>query len=251
MEFNDTPLFQIPQTPVYYIACPTLTDYYVCRQHPPLLQISVYVHRMTLTAVCRLHDTFRTYWFSAGTPNVPLPLTAEYVQSILHSLGMNNAYPTPTDRNVYQSFADSQWMLCMYTACPSSTDYYVCTSHDGACVYTPHVLRPQTAVCRTCITRVHSPPCIFIVCTSPTNWSCVVTLHVLLPLTPIVDALTFPQAAVYEEFMPKFRWLLLCRYTACPTPSCNKKVVDMGSGSYRCEKCNKEFYEVGHGSQLT
>lgn len=30
-------------------------------------------------------------------------------------------------------------------------------------------------------------------------------------------------------------------YMACPTDSCNKKVVDQGNGMYRCEKCNKEF----------
>lgn len=30
-------------------------------------------------------------------------------------------------------------------------------------------------------------------------------------------------------------------YTACPTESCNKKVIDMNNGMYRCEKCNREF----------
>ena len=30
-------------------------------------------------------------------------------------------------------------------------------------------------------------------------------------------------------------------YTACPTEGCNKKVVNLGSGSYRCEKCDREF----------
>lgn len=30
-------------------------------------------------------------------------------------------------------------------------------------------------------------------------------------------------------------------YKACPTPDCNKKVVDTDAGTYRCEKCNAEF----------
>ncbi|KAK7602162.1 hypothetical protein V9T40_009603 [Parthenolecanium corni] len=30
-------------------------------------------------------------------------------------------------------------------------------------------------------------------------------------------------------------------YLACPTPECNKKVVDNNNGSYRCEKCNQIF----------
>ncbi|KAJ8924906.1 hypothetical protein NQ315_001063 [Exocentrus adspersus] len=30
-------------------------------------------------------------------------------------------------------------------------------------------------------------------------------------------------------------------YKACPTPECNKKVVDLENGMYRCEKCNREF----------
>ncbi|ESN95542.1 hypothetical protein HELRODRAFT_114692 [Helobdella robusta] len=30
-------------------------------------------------------------------------------------------------------------------------------------------------------------------------------------------------------------------YKACPQPDCNKKVVDCGNSSYRCEKCSKEF----------
>ena len=32
-----------------------------------------------------------------------------------------------------------------------------------------------------------------------------------------------------------------CMYQACPTADCNKKVVDLGNGQYRCEKCNREF----------
>ncbi|KAJ8312756.1 hypothetical protein KUTeg_010129 [Tegillarca granosa] len=32
-----------------------------------------------------------------------------------------------------------------------------------------------------------------------------------------------------------------CMYQACPTESCNKKVIDQGNGMFRCEKCNKEF----------
>lgn len=32
-----------------------------------------------------------------------------------------------------------------------------------------------------------------------------------------------------------------CMYQACPTPDCNKKVIDLGNGHYRCEKCNREF----------
>ncbi|KAH3857539.1 hypothetical protein DPMN_100149, partial [Dreissena polymorpha] len=30
-------------------------------------------------------------------------------------------------------------------------------------------------------------------------------------------------------------------YQACPSESCNKKVVDQGNGMYRCEKCQTEF----------
>ncbi|KAL5017372.1 hypothetical protein ScPMuIL_006961 [Solemya velum] len=32
-----------------------------------------------------------------------------------------------------------------------------------------------------------------------------------------------------------------CMYKACPTDSCNKKLVDQGNGLYRCEKCAQEF----------
>ncbi|CAL8373682.1 replication protein A 70 kDa DNA-binding subunit isoform X2 [Gadus morhua] len=32
-----------------------------------------------------------------------------------------------------------------------------------------------------------------------------------------------------------------CLYQACPSPDCNKKVVDQQNGMYRCEKCDKEF----------
>ena len=32
-------------------------------------------------------------------------------------------------------------------------------------------------------------------------------------------------------------------YKACPSDNCNKKVVDMENGTYRCEKCNMEFPE--------
>ncbi|XP_030753386.1 replication protein A 70 kDa DNA-binding subunit [Sitophilus oryzae] len=30
-------------------------------------------------------------------------------------------------------------------------------------------------------------------------------------------------------------------YKACPTPECNKKVIDNSNGMYRCEKCNQEY----------
>ncbi|KAJ8953979.1 hypothetical protein NQ314_007172 [Rhamnusium bicolor] len=30
-------------------------------------------------------------------------------------------------------------------------------------------------------------------------------------------------------------------YKACPTEECNKKVIDLENGMYRCEKCNREF----------
>ncbi|XP_015754913.1 PREDICTED: replication protein A 70 kDa DNA-binding subunit-like [Acropora digitifera] len=30
-----------------------------------------------------------------------------------------------------------------------------------------------------------------------------------------------------------------CLYKACPSPECNKKVIEEGDGTYRCEKCNK------------
>lgn len=30
-------------------------------------------------------------------------------------------------------------------------------------------------------------------------------------------------------------------YMACPTQNCNKKVVDLKDGNYKCEKCNQEF----------
>lgn len=32
-----------------------------------------------------------------------------------------------------------------------------------------------------------------------------------------------------------------CLYTACPSDGCNKKVIDMNNGLYRCEKCNREY----------
>ncbi|KAK3579832.1 hypothetical protein CHS0354_029562 [Potamilus streckersoni] len=32
-----------------------------------------------------------------------------------------------------------------------------------------------------------------------------------------------------------------CMYQACPTETCNKKVIDQGNGMFRCEKCNREF----------
>ena len=28
---------------------------------------------------------------------------------------------------------------------------------------------------------------------------------------------------------------------ACPQPDCNKKVVDQGNNTFRCEKCAKEY----------
>ena len=34
-------------------------------------------------------------------------------------------------------------------------------------------------------------------------------------------------------------------YPACPTPNCNKKVIEMG-GSWRCEKCNQSFEAPEH-----
>jgi replication factor A1 len=30
-------------------------------------------------------------------------------------------------------------------------------------------------------------------------------------------------------------------YQACPTPTCNKKVINLDNGLFRCEKCNREF----------
>lgn len=32
-----------------------------------------------------------------------------------------------------------------------------------------------------------------------------------------------------------------CVYKACPTPDCQKKVIDQNTGQYKCEKCNREF----------
>lgn len=32
-----------------------------------------------------------------------------------------------------------------------------------------------------------------------------------------------------------------CLYKACPTTECNKKLIELGVDSYRCEKCTKEF----------
>lgn len=32
-----------------------------------------------------------------------------------------------------------------------------------------------------------------------------------------------------------------CVYKACPSEECNKKVVDMENGMYRCEKCNRDY----------
>lgn len=36
-------------------------------------------------------------------------------------------------------------------------------------------------------------------------------------------------------------------YPACPTPNCNKKVIEMGD-SWRCEKCNQNFDAPEHRS---
>ncbi|XP_061197079.1 replication protein A 70 kDa DNA-binding subunit-like isoform X2 [Saccostrea echinata] len=48
-----------------------------------------------------------------------------------------------------------------------------------------------------------------------------------------------------EYFTTKATVLFLrkenCMYQACPTESCNKKVVDQGNGMYRCEKWAREF----------
>jgi hypothetical protein len=30
-------------------------------------------------------------------------------------------------------------------------------------------------------------------------------------------------------------------YKACPTAECNKKVIDLENGMYRCEQCNREY----------
>lgn len=47
-----------------------------------------------------------------------------------------------------------------------------------------------------------------------------------------------------DYFMVKGTVLFLkrdnCMYQACPKTDCNKKVVDLGNGLYRCEKCAKE-----------
>lgn len=32
-----------------------------------------------------------------------------------------------------------------------------------------------------------------------------------------------------------------CLYQACPSADCNKKVIDLHNGLYRCEKCNRDF----------
>ncbi|KAM9347966.1 replication protein A 70 kDa DNA-binding subunit-like [Symphorus nematophorus] len=32
-----------------------------------------------------------------------------------------------------------------------------------------------------------------------------------------------------------------CLYQACPSADCNKKVIDLQNGLYRCEKCNRDF----------
>jgi replication factor A1 len=35
-------------------------------------------------------------------------------------------------------------------------------------------------------------------------------------------------------------------YTACPTPNCNRKVVEGFNQQWTCEKCNQEFPNVRH-----
>ncbi|XP_014241853.1 replication protein A 70 kDa DNA-binding subunit [Cimex lectularius] len=42
-----------------------------------------------------------------------------------------------------------------------------------------------------------------------------------------------------------------CVYKACPTPDCQKKVIDQNTGQYRCEKCNKEFDNFKYRLMLT
>jgi len=40
-------------------------------------------------------------------------------------------------------------------------------------------------------------------------------------------------------------------YRACPEATCNKKVIDTGTGLYRCEKCNKESGDFKWRSMLS
>ncbi|XP_024133632.1 replication protein A 70 kDa DNA-binding subunit [Oryzias melastigma] len=37
-----------------------------------------------------------------------------------------------------------------------------------------------------------------------------------------------------------------CLYKGCPSQDCNKKVIDQHNGTYRCEKCDKEFPNFQH-----
>lgn len=34
-----------------------------------------------------------------------------------------------------------------------------------------------------------------------------------------------------------------CMYMACPSEQCNKKVIENGDGTFRCEKCSKDYHE--------
>lgn len=42
-----------------------------------------------------------------------------------------------------------------------------------------------------------------------------------------------------------------CLYPACPGQNCNKKVIDMNNGMYRCEKCNQEYDTFKHRLMLS
>lgn len=42
-----------------------------------------------------------------------------------------------------------------------------------------------------------------------------------------------------------------CLYTACPNQDCNKKVTEVGTSEYHCEKCNQTFPNFKYRMILT
>ncbi|KAJ3642875.1 hypothetical protein Zmor_025624 [Zophobas morio] len=70
-----------------------------------------------------------------------------------------------------------------------------------------------------------------------------------------VPWMTFKEAQRYSQdhgdqgfYFQTYATILLIRvdravYKSCPTPECQKKVIDLENGMYRCEKCNREYPE--------
>lgn len=62
-------------------------------------------------------------------------------------------------------------------------------------------------------------------------------------LSPLFYIYFFPSQADYFSCVATVVYIRKesSLYQACPSPDCNKKVIDQQNGLYRCEKCNREF----------